>query len=307
MRHVLNSLTAATAAGLLLFAPSLQAAEGGADYYIPGVYGNFGMALIPEPGIYLLNYTIYQEGKIDKALKYGELHEGLRTDIIADAIAPVWVSETTFFGGNFLAGLSVVGMGLQIQAGEVEGGPGVNDTNWGMGDPTLVPFGLAWKGETWDVFVYELINAPWGEYDVDDTSNLGLNYWAFDTNLSATYKYSPHISFDLNAGYLTNLKNDDTNYKTGSSVHFDWTAEYDINETWQVGLQGYYYKQIEGDSGSGATLGNFKGEAWGMGPAVQILFNAHPVSLVNLSYIHDFDTTNRTKDDVITLFMAWEF
>lgn len=35
--------------------------------------------------------------------------------------------------------------------------------------------------------------------------------------------------------------------------------------TW---AQGYYYKQVTGDSGSGAKLGDFKGESYVFGPAL---------------------------------------
>jgi hypothetical protein len=34
-----------------------------------------------------------------------------------------------------------------------------------------------------------------------------------------------------------------------------------------VGVQSYWYKQVKGDSGSGAVLGSFKGESIGIGPA----------------------------------------
>ncbi len=39
-----------------------------------------------------------------------------------------------------------------------------------------------------------------------------------------------------------------------------------------VGLVGYVYQQVTGDSGSGATLGDFKSGVVGIGPQVGFLF-----------------------------------
>ena len=39
-----------------------------------------------------------------------------------------------------------------------------------------------------------------------------------------------------------------------------------------VGLHGYAYKQIGGDSGTGALLGPFKGRVFAIGPAVDYTF-----------------------------------
>lgn len=41
-----------------------------------------------------------------------------------------------------------------------------------------------------------------------------------------------------------------------------------FTEAWAVGVHGFYLKQLTGDSGDGALLGYFKGEAAGVGPAV---------------------------------------
>jgi hypothetical protein len=48
----------------------------------------------------------------------------------------------------------------------------------------------------------------------------------------------------------------------------DWGASQFLSEHCHVGLVGYVYEQITGDSGAGATLGDFKSRGVGIGPQV---------------------------------------
>ena len=44
---------------ILLCTSAVNAAEGGGSSYMPGFYGDFGMAVAPEPGNYLSNSMGY--------------------------------------------------------------------------------------------------------------------------------------------------------------------------------------------------------------------------------------------------------
>ena len=74
------------------------------------------------------------------------------------------------------------------------------------------------------------------------------------------------------AGLTYNLENPDTDYQNGVSSHLDWGASQFLSEKAQVGLVGYIYYQIGGDSGSRARLGDFKSRVYGIGPQVGFLF-----------------------------------
>ena len=92
----------------------------------------------------------------------------------------------------------------------------------------------------------------------------GLNYWSFETNLAATYLHSEK-GFEISAsfGHLYNTENEDTDYHTGQELHVEYMLNQFLSETFAIGLQGFYYKQLTSDSGSGAILDDFKGEAAG--------------------------------------------
>ncbi len=73
--------------------------------------------------------------------------------------------------------------------------------------------------------------------------------------------------FSLVTGYMINNRNDDTDYDTGNELHVDVMFNQFFSETFVLGLHGYYYRQVGSDSGSGAILGGFKGESYGIGPS----------------------------------------
>jgi hypothetical protein len=89
------------------------------------------------------------------------------------------------------------------------------------------------------------------------------------------------------------------------SLHLDYDLEWDISPRWQVGLAGYAYEQIEGDSGSGAFLGTFRGRAYGIGPSLQYVPSHDPITVINFEWVHDFHAKNRLKND--TFVMMWAF
>ena len=74
--------------------------------------------------------------------------------------------------------------------------------------------------------------------------------------------------YSLVTGFMINDENDDTNYETGNEFHIDAMFNQFFLETFALGLHAYYHKQVEGDSGSGAILGDFKGDSYGIGPSM---------------------------------------
>ena len=287
-------------------APTAQAAEGAVDYYVPGVYGNFGLADLPGPGFYYVNYTLYQNGDKDKAVRQGRLQFDIEDDIVANAFVPVYIFDKQLFGAQVLVGAAMVYMGVSENLQfDTDQSRSETVSNFGFGDPTIVPLGLTWHMKDWSVFFYEAINVPIGEWDIDNDVNLGYNYWAFDTNLGATLDLPLGFQANGNLGWLYNTKNTDTNYKTGMSLHVDYTLEYDVSPRWQVGFSGYYYRQVEGDSGSGALLGSFKGRAGGIGPSIQYVASHDPISVINFEWVHDYHAKNRLKNDTFVLMIAF--
>ena len=70
-------------AGLLIGAPPVHAAEGGGSNYAPGLYGDFGVAVAPEPGFYLRQdlYSYSGDGGGARFTEFGEIRADLEVDL----------------------------------------------------------------------------------------------------------------------------------------------------------------------------------------------------------------------------------
>ena len=51
-------------------------------------------------------------------------------------------------------------------------------------------------------------------------------------------------------GFTYSGENDDTQYQNGNSAHLDWAASQSFSEQLHVGMVGYFYHQMNGDSPS---------------------------------------------------------
>jgi len=69
-----------------------------------------------------------------------------------------------------------------------------------------------------------------------------------------------------------------------------------LSKTFAIGIAGYYYHQISGDSGSGALLGDFKGRVAAVGPAINVTWMLGKITVTtNLKYFHEFAAENRLE------------
>ena len=100
-------------------------------------------------------------------------------------------------------------------------------------------------------------------------------------------------------GFTFNGENPDTNYTTGTEFHVEWALVQHLSKTFSLGFAGYHYDQITGDSGAGATLGDFEGRVTAIGPVMTYGFNFAkiPVS-TQWSWFHECDVENRATGDV---------
>ena len=80
--------------------------------------------------------------------------------------------------------------------------------------------------------------------------------------------------------------------------HIEAALFYNFSPDFSVGLNGYHYDQLTGDSGAGATLGDFKGRVSALGPGISGTFQVGPAPVsVNLRYFHEFNVKNRLEGD----------
>jgi hypothetical protein len=287
------------------------AAEGGYSNYIPGTYGDFGMALAPSEKWTLRNDIYFYDASTSRSVRSGNLEVGTELDFLMNFTTLVYKPEFELFGAQFAAGVFIPLVDLDLDTSLSIGDTLVSasDSATGLGDVVLIPLLLYWNSGNIHTSVAQFIVMPTGDYDVDNLINKGLNYWSFDTNFALTY-LNPETGrdFSFNIGHIYNTKNDDTNYQTGQELHLDVAFNQFLSETFAVGIQGFYLKQITGDSGSGTLLGDFKAEAAGVGPALlwSTQIGEQGVSFI-AKWLHEFHAENRLEGDHVFLSFALDW
>ncbi len=300
------------------------AEEGGSGHYIPGSMASFIDGVPLKPAFVVRYETNYYTGSVgaDVALPIGG-----KTALGVDA--SVWVNELTFswrppveFGTRWSYAMSAtipflsVTMSADAFAAAPVGGTtsgGRKDSFDAFGDIVVQPLMLNYNIDpdlnvNFRVSVY----APTGNYEVGRLANPGKNFWTIEPTLAFIYLGAKNgRELSVFAGLDFNTENVDTNYTSGTQFHLDGTAAQHrsiFGGLGGLGITGYYYQQIVGDSGAGATLGEFKASAAGVGPVVSFVKNfGHPVVMVEVKWLHEFETKNRLEGDRVFLEVAFEF
>ena len=158
------------------------------------------------------------------------------------------------------------------------------------------------------LFIY----APTGDYEVGSLANLGRNYWTFDPTIGVSYSGAESgLNAALHTGFAINTENNDTRYKSGTV----WHTELSVQQLLPVGkgflgigFNAFYYDQITGDSGSGAALGDFKGQTYGIGPVLTYVLPCGDNTLLGeLRWLPELETKNRLEGDYFWAKLVYQF
>jgi hypothetical protein len=145
---------------------------------------------------------------------------------------------------------------------------------------------------------------PTGAYD-SGKLNVGKNVWAFFPQYALTW-YDPQSGWDVSGvtTYVTQTRNGATDYQSGDALQFDWSIGKHFG-SWEVGLTGNLVQQIGADRGTGAQLGPFKAQSYGIGPAIRYVAQIGQSHVdMTAKYQHDLGGTNTFTGDVVTFTIA---
>jgi hypothetical protein len=295
----------------------LSAEEGGAGRYLPGNTATLIDLPPTKAGWVFQTIYLHYEGDASAAGTFpnaGFVTAGL------DATSDAWITgglytfETPVLDSHYSAGAFLPYVWMDVAANVVAGGvPGNrSDSADGIGDLTLLPVMMSWKKDSWQYSALLPIYAPTGEYNVGSLANVGRNYWTFDPTFQVSYN---NAKTGFNAAVFTgitlNTENQDTDYKSGSAFHVDASVQQLLPVGpgfLSVGFNAFYYDQIEGDSGTGATLGDFEGRNYGIGPALGYILPCGENTLVaEARWLKEMDTTRRLEGDYFWLKLVYQF
>jgi hypothetical protein len=295
----------------LLFVETAQAGEGASSNYFPGAYGSLLVGMAPEPGPVVASVNLFYSGSADISVRQGRVDTNINANAFYSLAQGLYVWDAPEIGGRFAIG-GYVPLGYSAASGELDGlvlNIPFKEDESGLGDIGIIPASIYWNNDNFHFNLYELIIAPTGVYNASDSVYVGRNYWSFDSILATTW-FNPESGTELSAvgGIMVNTENNATNYRTGTELHVDLVANQFISENVALGLRGYYYTQLTGDSGSGAILGDFKGEAFGAGFGVSWIPSASNGNVaVSASWIRDLYSQRRLGADYATFSVSLQF
>jgi len=295
--------------GLALATP-VFAEEGGSGHYLPGSTASFIDALPGHPSFAAENIFTYYNTSASASRQLpvaGLTTLGLDAIAYADSLVAFYETPVRLFGGNYAAGLAIPFVWMDAKARVVTpaGTLTRQDSASGLGDITVIPFMLGWTNGT--DFKYDVrlnIYAPSGDYTEGALANVGKNYWTFEPTLSASY-LSSKIGLELTAFAAVdfNTKNAATDYQTGNQFHIDGTIAQHLRlfgGVIGVGPNGYYYRQVTADSGSGARFGSFEGLTSGAGPTISYIRQFAKKSLAaEIKWIPELHVNHRPQGDYV--------
>ncbi len=319
---IANGMTLFVLVALAILLPiSSYAEEGGSGHYTPGATATFVDALPGKDGLAVANFISYYGGSADISSFGGLVTAGIDATAWADTVVALYRTPLKLLGGNYSVGAAIPYVWMEVE-GEVQrpklgGGTitrTVRDTANGFGDITVYPFMLGWTDLGGDL-KYDVrfgIYVPTGNYEKGKLANVGKNYWTFEPMASLSY-ISSKIGLELSAyaGVDFNTKNNETEYQSGNQFHLDFTVAEHLplfGGIIGLGANGFYYEQISGDSGSGASLGDFKGRTVGIGPVLSYVMKVWNKDLVaEVKWLPELDVNHRMEGDYIWFKLAMQF
>ena len=293
--------------------------ESGTSFWIPGFFGSLAAAP-QQPGwsltsiLYNTNVSASGNAAVAREITIGRFNPTININVNAhvhaDAtigfVAPTYVFATPFLGGQASATL-LFGYGnndtsLNASATATTDIPPLSITRSvalqqdTSGFTDLIPmFTDRWNAGVNNYMVYITGDIPVGLYSSSNLANIGIGHGAIDGGVGYTY-FDPKTGHEFSAvaGLTGNFENHSTNYTNGIDFHLDWGASQFLTKQLQVGLVGYFYEQLTGDSGCAPVLCPFESRVIGIGPQIGYIFPvAGMQGYLNLKGYGEFDNENR--------------
>ena len=298
--------------------PRTQAEEGGSGHHVPGGKSTLIDLLPTKPGWVLESMYLHYDGDASATLDIPVADlVTLGLDATSDAfmLGGFYTFERQVLGAYYSIGAFAPYVWVDVNARltTASGGGSQSNSVNGFGDISIMPLMMAWKpNNCWQIDAAVPIYAPTGEFDTGRLANPGLNHWTFDPTIAAAYSNEKTgFNFTAHTGFAISTENTDTDYRNGAVFHLDMSAQQLLplgKGLIGIGVEGFYLQQITDDSGSGATLGGFRGRTAGVGPVLSYILPVGDSTFVTEArWLPELDTKNSLEGDYFWLKAVYQF
>lgn len=274
------------------------ATEGGGSMYPMGAE-NYLSGAMPPPGLY---GTVYAQHYSADRLRGNDGRQlpvdfRLRADVIAPRV--VWVTEQKVLGGSlaFHAIAPLVELKVSLD--------GASQRKRELGDITFGPgLGYHYSEKMHAAYGIDFF-APTGRFDRDDLVNIGRNYWTVQPVAAFSYVDPNGLNIDIKTMYDFNLRNRDTDYRSGQELHADYAIGWGFSNGWVLGVGGYLYRQTTDDDARGERVEDNKGRAFAIGPSIK--YSSQQGWFVTAKWQQERAVRNRAEGDAYWLKLVFPF
>jgi len=298
IRNQITQTTLAVAAALMACSALAQPSA----HYVPGVEG-IKAASLPPPGIYLRDYNVgYFSDRLNDS--NGDEINGADPTAYVYANVPrlIWITDLKLFGGNI--GVDAL---IPIQYNSLE----IN-TPGGHYDQNNFGFGDAFAEVTWSSHMKQFDFSagfgawmPTGNSSTDPVNvECGLGYWTYMFTAGATWYPDENKKWSISAlnRYEINTEKDDTDLTKGNVWTIEGGAAYAVSPTVDVGVVGYYQRQVTGDDNGSSSLDSVPA----VGPEVSVFYPRVTLGW-SLRYLYEFQAEDRLQGHTFVLTLTKRF
>ncbi len=184
----------------------------------------------------------------------------------------------------------------------------IRETEWGIGDLSIAPVVLGWRGKSYEITVGELISIPTGDFTHDEMVNPGLGYWSNSVSARA-HIYSDEMRSTVGMFqvlYEINGNQQHTDFRAGDNVAIEWGISQSIGSGYELGIAGYNYWQVTNDKGNTPPpfIGKERVHAVGGQLAYWIEFQK---LLISVRSLKEFDASSRSEGYITTFNLWYQF
>jgi len=273
--------------------------------------------MLPPPGFYFENDFYSYSGRLSARTQTqlgGAVLANVKVEARANFMTPTWVTPLEIFGGNLAFAVSIPFGTPRISAGAVIAAPrlgraigvSAHDATFNLGDPIVSSF-IGWHAGNFHWQAGGSLSIPAGAYQEGELSNMAFNRWIGDVFAAATW-LDPKIGLDISAtvGFEINGRNKDTDYRSGNAFHADLAITQYLSKEFSIGVIASHYQQVSGDSGSGASLGPYKGRTTAIGGSIGYNFTVAgtPVA-ARLKVLREVSVENRPQGTIALVSLAF--
>jgi len=301
----------------ILLPPSLPAEEGGSGHYLPGSIASFVDGTPSAPTFVTRLNAIYYDGSFGGALPVAGLAPvNVGAQSYAAGLTLLWRPKFELAPGlSYALSTTIPFVWLEVKGDLTAGARTVRRSSSvnGLGDMVLMPLMLNYTVSR-DVHLdfRTGVYAPTGDYEIGRLANTGKNFWTIEPTVGFLY-FGQKNGFEASvyAGLDFNTENEATSYQSGSQFHIDGTLAQHFKLAGGlagVGVTGFWYDQLTGDSGAGATFGDFKAQTAGVGPVLSYASKVGGKDLIaEIKWLHEVETRYRLEGDYLWLKVIFKF